>query len=156
MFLVSRSVVRIGAMVAVILGIARPQVALASRPATTVRVALARPLGPSHQEIGAGCYVSGGGRGGCGQLAAHHEVPTPPMTRPAADQHEGCVLAAIESGRRRTSQSGATSPIAVAGRRRAVRVVDVVHDPGAAAPAALFHDAHAPPSPVTDVAGLLA
>ncbi len=78
------------------------------------------------------------------------------MTRPAGEQRDGRVLAGIESGRRRTPQSGATSPVGVVGRRRAVRTVDVVHDPRAAAPAALFHDAHAPPSPVTDVAGLLA
>jgi hypothetical protein len=158
MTLASRSIVRIGAMAAVVLGIARPPVALASRPATTVGVAhLAHVLGPARQEIGAGRYVNGGGRGGRGQLAARHDVPSPPTTRSAGRHDDGCVLAGVADGRRRTSQSRTTSPVAMAGRLRPVRIVDIGHDSRATAPAALFHDAHAPPSaPVTDVAGLLA
>jgi hypothetical protein len=157
MSLASRSVVRIGVMAAVVLGIARPPVALASRPATTVGVArLSHALGPSRAEIGAGRYVSGGGRGGRARLAERHDVPPPPTTRSAGDQHHGCVLAGVEDGRRRTPQSRGTSPIAMTGRLHPMRIVDVGHDSRATAPAALFHDAHAPPAPVTDVAGLLA
>ena len=155
MSLASRSVVRIGVMAAVVLGIARPPVALASRPATTVGVAHLSHA-PSHQEIGASRYVSGGGRGGRGQLAARHDVPSPPTTRSAGDHDDGCVLGGVQDGRRRTPQSRATSPVAIAGRLHPVRIVDIGHDSRATAPAALFHDAHAPPAPVTDVAGLLA
>jgi hypothetical protein len=150
----SRSVIRTGVMAAVALAIVRPPVALASRPATTVVAHVSHALRPSRVEIGAGRYVSGGGRGGRVQRAPRPAPP--PATRSARPPCDGCVLVASHDGRRRAPHLRATSPVARLGRIPPMRVVDIVHGRRVSLPAALFYDAHAPPLPVTDVAGLLA
>jgi hypothetical protein len=151
MSVASRNVCRLGVVIAGVLAIVGPRPALASRPSMSTAVVHVRP----HAEIGAGRYVSGGGRGGQAHAAPRRDAP-PPTTRPAEPPCNGFVFARTDDGRRRSSQSRATSPAAAFGRPLLVRVVDVVGDRDVSVPAGLFHDAHAPPSPVTDVAGLLA
>jgi len=152
MSLASRTAYRLGVTIAGVLGIFAPGPVLASRPVTTVAIARAG----AYAEIGTGHSVSGGGRGGR-QVATHRDPPpTPPTTQPASPSFDGCLVAQRDDGGRRTPQPRTTSHLATSECLRVVRVVDVVHDGRGSVEAAVFHDAHAPPMPATDVAGLLA
>jgi hypothetical protein len=151
----SRSVLRIGVIVGTVFAVARPPVALASRPATTVGIArVAHGVGSSRVEV-AGRYVSGGGRGARVQTAPRRDAP-PPTTRAADPRHDACVVVNGCDGRRRTPQSRTMSPIAAVARLRLTDVGDAVPDRRTWAPAALYYDAHAPPSSARAAAGLLA
>jgi hypothetical protein len=149
MSLASHTARRFGVIAAGVLAIVGATPALASRPTMSAAIARARP----HAEIGAGHSSNGGGRGGPAHVATHEVPPSPPTTRSAPRRFEGCLLAQTDDGRR-TPQSRTTAPVAITGRIRAVRVVADVQDRRASVPGALFHDAHAPPSPATEVAGL--
>jgi hypothetical protein len=147
---------RLRVAIAIGLGCAGLPSAHAARPSTTIGL-----VAPSWGEVGAGRYVSGGGRGGrfegaAGLRRATRDDAPAPATRAATSPRDGCLLAAAHEARRRPTESRAMPPPTAADRPRLVRVVDVAHGPCAPDAAGVFHDAHAPPAPATDVARPLA
>jgi hypothetical protein len=142
---------RLGVLVAGALALAGPGPALASRPARTAAIVRAQP----RVEIGRGHSVSGGGRGG--SVVARRETRPPPRaTGTVPSRHDGCVLVRTHQGGRGAAPSRTASRTVAFGGLRAARAADRETDGRGSLAAAIFHDAHAPPSPPTDVAGLLA
>jgi len=119
--------------------------ALAARPATHIDAASA--LRVSHGSSPTSLRA-GGGRGGQrgGQShAARHEAPSPPTTRVADPQQRSSILARSDDGRRRPSDLRATIVAAAHRRRDDGQIHVAARDQHESLPAALFHEANAPP-----------
>jgi hypothetical protein len=133
-------------------------VGLASGPAEASRPT-ARPaaLTATHLRAAPAAAWSNTRSGVRGTAAARRQsVPTPP---PAAHRTRTSVPSAVagrrddDSGRRRSPESRFTPESARNGAWLAGRLPVAVRDRHAAASVAIFHDANAPPLPVTAVAG---
>ena len=142
----------LGIALSTVFAVLAPVHALASRPATNVAVARVRVLA----EIGGGHSVSGGGRGRVQLVTRREAPPRPPTTHATRASEGGCLLVQTHDGSRRMPQSRTTCRLAVSSSLRVVCLVGRLHEGHVAGSAALFYDAHAPPQPATDVAGLLA
>jgi hypothetical protein len=153
-----RAAIRHRSTLGLILGIAvtvgHAATASAARPATFIDPATALRVvhaGPTSLHAGG---ARGGQRGGF-VPAAHRQAPTPPPAARTADSQErSSILARSDDGRRRPSDVRAALA-APPERRPDDRVHVASRDRHATAPAALYHEANAPPpAAVPTVAGL--
>ena len=144
----------LGLILGIAVGLGQAATASAARPVTYIDPATAlRVIHAVPTSLNAG-GARGGQRGGS-MPAARRQVPTgPPVARTADSQQRASILARSEDGRRRPSDVRAAFASA-AERRRGDHVHVASRDRHPSAPAALFHEANAPP-PVTvrTVAGL--
>jgi hypothetical protein len=126
--------------------------ARASRP--MVGTGVVRIAHVATGDLRAGRPVSGGGRGQTAR--ATHRDERPPATHAATAEHDGCVVAGADQARRRPTESRTLATRLLVAGLRAESVVGVAHDARSVVPAAVFHDAHAPPAASRrDVAGPL-
>jgi len=153
-----RAVPRHPSTLGLILGIAvtlgHAATASAARPATHIDPATAlRVIHASPTSLRAG--ARGGQRGGFVPVTRRHAPTPPPTTRAADSPQRSSILARSDDGRRRPSDVRAALA-ASAQRRVADDRVDVAsRDRHPSAPAALFHEANAPPpAAVPTAAGL--
>jgi hypothetical protein len=143
-----------GLVVAVVMAAGHPVRAIASRPATAVGLRRAALVVVRHDEIGAGRYVSGGGRGGRVARPASRHRPGPTTRRAHQDRR---TLLAVQAAvqRRRVSDPRTTPPAVPSARMGGLRIVAARHDRRRPLAGAHAYHAHAPPRPATpDVAGL--
>jgi hypothetical protein len=154
-----RAALRHRSTLGLILGIAvtlgHAAAASAARPATYVDPATAlRAIHASPTSLHAG-GARGGQRGGFVPAARRHAPTPPPTTRAADSQQRSSILARSDDGRRRPSDLRAA--LVASARRRVAddRVHVAWRNRHPSAPAALFHEAHAPPpAAVPTAAGL--
>jgi hypothetical protein len=154
-----RAVPRHRSTLGLILGIAvslgHAATASAARPATHIDPATAlRVIQASPTSLHAG-GARGGQRGGFVPAARRHAPPPPPTTRAADPQQRSSILARSDDGRRRPSDVRAAIVASAQGRGADDFVHVASRDRHPAAPAALFHEANAPPpAAVPTAAGL--
>jgi hypothetical protein len=97
----------------------------------------------------------GGQRGGFVPAARRHAPTPPPTTRAADSQHRSSILARSDDGRRRHTDVRAALGASAQRRVADARIHVASRDRHPAAPAALFHEANAPPpAAVPTAAGL--
>jgi len=129
--------------------------ASAARPATHVDQATAlRVIQASPTSLHAG-GARGGQRGGFVPAARRHAPTPPPTTRAADSQQRSSILARSDDGRRRSSDVRAACMASAQRCAPDDRIHVAARERHPSAPAALFHEANAPPpAAVPTAAGL--
>jgi len=144
----------LGLILGIAVGLGHAATASAARPSTHIDPATALRAIHAPTSLHAG-GARGGQRGGFVPAARNHAPAPPPTTRAADSQQRSSILARPDDGRRRPSDVRAAL-VASAQRHVADDGIHVAsRDRHPSAPAALFHEANAPPpATVPTVAGL--